>query len=43
MPSTLVNQERIPILTADYVMMSYGTGAIMAVLGMTSAILYLPA
>ena len=26
-----VNQERIPIWIADYVMMSYGTGAIMAV------------
>ncbi len=26
-----VNQERIPIWVADYVLMSYGTGAIMAV------------
>ncbi len=26
-----VNQERIPIWIADYVLMSYGTGAIMAV------------
>src|SRR5512136_3137982 len=28
---TPVNQERIPIWIADYVLMSYGTGAIMAV------------
>ena len=26
-----VNEERIPIWVADYVLMSYGTGAIMAV------------
>ena len=26
-----VNQEKIPIWIADYVMISYGTGAIMAV------------
>ena len=26
-----VNQERLPIWIADYVLMSYGTGAIMAV------------
>src|SRR5260370_29127347 len=28
-----VNQEKIPIWIADYVLMSYGTGAIMAVPG----------
>ncbi len=28
-----VNHERIPIWIADYVLMSYGTGAIMAVPG----------
>ena len=31
MPSTRSTQERIPIWIADYVLMSYGTGAIMAV------------
>ncbi len=32
-----VNGERIPIWAADYVLADYGTGAIMAVPGTTSA------
>ena len=31
MPSTRSTSERIPIWIADYVLISYGTGAIMAV------------
>jgi len=37
-----VNQERIPIWIADYVLMTYGTGAIMAVPAHDNAILNLP-
>jgi leucyl-tRNA synthetase len=38
-----VSGERIPIWTADYVLMTYGTGAIMASRRMTNAISNSPA
>jgi leucyl-tRNA synthetase len=37
-----VNHEPIPIWIADYVLMTYGSGAIMAVPATTSATLPLP-